>query len=266
MKSLWNSHGTRQTSPELVSQLFGPDQERYMHETVECHHREYIRTLLDNEHPWPTWGAVDQSREHLGRCEGCALAFPNGNPRLASLRFKLEQDTISSIREARGRYGVALAQAKLVDTTEGYRDAFAHLAAAGSYLSEALWSVNTSGVPWGGFNPIIESTRDEEIEAAWIGAWEFFSRAQELRAGIRDCRCRSLSNVRGAGPGHGCSIEQQLTMYSGLKQQSRYSSWHSKSFTGLPPTPKSLRTRHSGHSCQLRKSGRSCAEDACRNR
>jgi hypothetical protein len=138
--------------------------------------RETMQSILEDTHPWPNWSFVDEAASHWRACLACQNDFPDGESRLADLRRNLEQTTRDEISSFRKSY-LAVKHAAGVEDKEGAQcNALARLAAAGNFLSEQLWSVNTSGVPFMEFCPLLAATDidDDEGSLVLIGALDFF--------------------------------------------------------------------------------------------
>jgi hypothetical protein len=139
--------------------------------------RESLRQLLEDAHPWPTWGAIDEAVNHWKECGSCQSDFPESRSRLISLRRDLEKEVRDRISFLRKSYLAAKYSAEANDNEDTQCEILAHLAATGDRLEEILWSTNTSEVPFMGFSPILAvnvGSDDSELSDILAGAMEFF--------------------------------------------------------------------------------------------
>jgi hypothetical protein len=147
---------------------------------TDSHARESVQELLEETHPWPTWGFVDEAMSHLRDCSRCQSDFADAPARLIVLRRNLERETRDEISSLRKSYLAAKYAAGVTDDEPSQSNLLAQLAAAGHRLGERLWSVNTSQVPWEPFSPLFAATDDNETTEAMVGAYSFIaSLAQE---------------------------------------------------------------------------------------
>lgn len=138
--------------------------------------RGIIIALLEGTHVWPNWSFVDQAKDHLASCSSCQNEFVSARSQLNTIRRDLGRDTHTELSLLRNSYLAAKYAAEVAADLDSQSDLLAQLAAAGSQLETILWSINTSGVPYGVFSPFLFGTDDDdEGTEAIVGAYDFLA-------------------------------------------------------------------------------------------